>query len=77
MEYTVLIPYLSLYSPYYAEACNELVVPISASYLQGNPANCVDVKTVANRLQRCVRFDRPLGNELLTSRTRGTRVTSQ
>jgi len=25
------IPNLSLYSPYYAEACNELAVPISAS----------------------------------------------
>jgi len=26
-----LKPNLSLYSPYYAEACNELAVPISAS----------------------------------------------
>jgi len=29
---------------------------------------------VANRLQRCVRFGRPLGNELSTSSTRGTHV---
>jgi len=26
-------PNLSLYSPYYAEACNELAVPISAQYI--------------------------------------------
>jgi len=35
-------------------------------------ATCVDVEAVANRLQRCVKFGRPLGFELSTSRTRGT-----
>jgi len=43
---------LSLYSPYYAEACNELAVPISVSQRQGNTVTCVDVEAVANRLQR-------------------------
>jgi len=51
-------PNLSLYSPYYAEACNELAVHTFASQRQGNTATCVDVEAVANRLQRCVRFGR-------------------
>jgi len=38
-------------------------------------ATCVDAEAVANRLQRCVRFGRPLGFELLTYRTRGTILT--
>jgi len=41
---------LSLYAPYYAEACNEFAVPISASLRQGNTATYVDDKAVANRL---------------------------
>jgi len=42
-------PNLSLYLPNYAEACNELAVPISTSYHQGNTVTCVDVEAVANR----------------------------
>jgi len=50
---------LSLYSLYHAEACKELAVPISASYLRhSNTATCVDIKVVAIRLQRSVRFGR-------------------
>jgi len=45
----------------YAETCNELAVPISASKRQGNTDTCVDVEAVANRLQRYVRFGRILG----------------
>jgi len=45
-------PNLSLYSPYYAEACNEFAVPISASQRQGNTATCVHVEVLANRLQQ-------------------------
>jgi len=53
-----------------AEACNEFAVPVSASLRQiSNTASCVDVDAVANHLQRCVRFGRPLGFELSTSRT--------
>jgi len=49
-------------------------MPISASQRQGNTATCVGVETVANRLQRCVRFGRPLvGNELSTSNFQGRR----
>jgi len=36
-------PNLSLFSPYYAKACNKLAVPISASQRQSNTATCVDV----------------------------------
>jgi len=42
---------LSLYSPYYVEACNEFAVPNFASLRQGNTATCVDLKrwrTVCN-----------------------------
>jgi len=52
---------ISLYSPYYAEVFNEFVMPISASLRQGNTVTCVDVEAVRSRLQRCVRFSRPLG----------------
>jgi len=52
------LPYLSLYSPYYAEACNEFAVPNSALYRQGNTATCLDVEAVTNRLQHCVKFGR-------------------
>ena len=48
----------SLYSPYYAEACNELRGPSPrlsawATQLRRN------VATVAGRWRHCVRFDRP------------------
>jgi len=67
-------PNLSLYSPYYAEACNKLAVPISESYRQGNTATYVNVEALANRLQRCVRFGRSLGNELSTPPAHEARV---
>jgi len=41
-------PNLSLYSAYYAEACNEFAVPNSASQSQDNTATCVYVEAVAN-----------------------------
>jgi len=44
-------PNLSLYSPCYAEVCNEFAVPISESQHQDSTATCVDVEVVANRLQ--------------------------
>jgi len=52
-------PNLSLYSPYYAEACNEFAVPNSASKHQSNTAACVDVEAAANRLQCCEYFPAP------------------
>jgi len=70
---------LSLYSPYYAEACNEFAVPsprhsAKATQLTTQHSNTyVDVEAAANRLQRCVRFGRSLGFEHSTSRTRGMR----
>jgi len=45
-------------SPFYAEACNELAVLISASQLKGNTATCLYVEAVANRLQHCVKYGR-------------------
>jgi len=49
-------PNLSLYSRYYAEACNELTRLRCSSprQRQDNTAICVDVEVVASRLQRCV-----------------------
>jgi len=51
-------PNLSSYSPYYAEACNEFAVPISAKYCQGYTATRATVQAVANHLKHCVRFAR-------------------
>jgi len=67
-------PNLSLYSPYYAEACNEFAVPILAHRAKGIATACVDVElTVANFLECCVRFGRT-GIWTVDSRTRGTYV---
>jgi len=49
-------PFIKL--PYYAEACNEFVLPISASRQHSYLLRTVDVEAVANRLQRCVRCGR-------------------
>jgi len=42
-------PNLSLYTPYYAERCNEFAGPNSASQRQDNTATRVAVESVANR----------------------------
>jgi len=39
-------PKFSLYLLYYAEACNEFMVPTSATYGQGSTATCVDVEAM-------------------------------
>jgi len=41
---------LSLYSSYYAEACNELAVPNLCVIAPRHIATCVRVEAVANRL---------------------------
>ena len=46
---------LSLYSLYYAEACNELAGPISASLRQGNTAS---LEEMSQRWKALARFDR-------------------
>jgi len=53
-------PNLSLYSPYYAEACNEFAVPNAnlrdIAPMQLGYVCCIDVEAVVNRVERCVRF---------------------
>jgi len=53
-------PNLLLYSPYHAEACNELRYPSPRQGAKVTRLPALDVEAVANRLQRCVRFGRPL-----------------
>ena len=66
-------PNLSLYSLYYAEACNEFAGPISASLCPCNTASNFrkNVAAVASRRQHCAQF------EDQTSHSRDERVTAR
>ena len=68
---------LSLYSLYYAEACNELAGPISASLRPGNTAPFEEMSQRWRAVGNTVSDLTGLRFEPQTSRSRDERVTAQ